>query len=79
MIFLTHGHPAPTYVSVEDLFTTEFPQGSVIVPLARDPRIFQTLRERGIAITEEPRVELVAARLAPERSRLTRAATVSKR
>ncbi len=63
VMFLTHDHPQPKYLSVEQLLETSFPAGSVIVPLSKDPRIFAALRERGIQLDEEPIRDFTAARV----------------
>jgi hypothetical protein len=63
VIFLTYSHPKVNYVLVEELFTETFPQGSVIVPLAIDSRLFDALRERGVVFVEEPHEGFVAARV----------------
>lgn len=63
VIFLTREHRPPVYLSVDDLFRQTFPRGSVVAPLAPDPRIFTALRKRGIAVQEVSHIEFTTARI----------------
>ncbi len=60
VIFVTQGHPAATYLSPEQARIVPFPHGSVIVPLADSEPVFEILRQRGIAISEDRREEFTA-------------------
>jgi hypothetical protein len=60
VIFVTQGHPPATYLLPEELTSTVFPRGSVIVPLAADAGIFTAIRARGIELSEDRQDEFTA-------------------
>jgi len=53
VIYLTLKDPSVTYLALEDFVNYVFPQGSVIVPYARNPEVFRFLRQKGMKISEQ--------------------------
>ncbi len=50
VIFITQEHPPATYLSADELESTKFPHGSVLIPMAADDQLISELRKRGFVV-----------------------------
>jgi 4-amino-4-deoxy-L-arabinose transferase-like glycosyltransferase len=63
VIFITRGHPPATYLSARELESTNFPRGSVLIPMDVDDQLISELRKRGFVLDENSLPDTVIAKL----------------
>jgi dolichyl-phosphate-mannose-protein mannosyltransferase len=63
VIFVTQGHPPATYLSADELESTKFPHGSVLIPMAADDQLISELRKRGFVVEKNSLTDMPVTKL----------------